>query len=287
MIYIDFVIFVICLYSRMKLDTDILMHISHGFIDETVKSPRYFWDGKQRGSTPYVIFQWTQSGSGVFQAGGRTYEVGPGKAFLSLVPGDERYFYPKNGREPWVFSWMNFEGSLALELWGKLRGMYGPVIELSLSSPLMMMMREMIWKTQQRQWTSRMEVSVAVYRFFLEVSESLGSPTKSGREGLDWARSSLRMEFRSSMVMKELADQIGWSREHFSREYRRKFGVAPGTDLRELRLAEACRLLESTGWTIQEVAVRSGFSNATQLGVRFQKRFKTTPARYRAKQSKP
>lgn len=86
--------------------------------------------------------------------------------------------------------------------------------------------------------------------------------------------------------MKELADQLGWSREHFSREYRTKFRIAPGTELRELRLAEACRLLESTGLTTQEVALRSGFSNATQLGVRFQKKYQTSPARYRAKRLK-
>jgi len=51
--------------------------------------------------------------------------------------------------------------------------------------------------------------------------------------------------------------------------------------LHRRRIAEACRLLETTALSVKEIAARVGYSSTTQLDRRFRTAAGTTPRRYR------
>lgn len=259
------------------------MVVSGYCIAEKVKSTRYSWDGLQRGSHPYVIIQWTLSGTGIFETQNKKYEVGPGKAFVTIVPENSRYYYPQGARDPWVFSWLNLSGNLAVHLWGQLQRKMGSVMDLSGQTSVQLLFEELARKTEGKRWRDPQEMHQRCFEFFLDWEQAVSSPRKVKGGGLEWTRDLLRSDFRGSLAVKELADRLGWSREHFSREYQKRFRITPGAELRERRFEEACRLLKSTTWTTQMVARRSGFSNATQMGLCFQKKLRMTPTTYRQK----
>jgi len=98
---------------------------------EVVSNSRYRWNCWDRGKNPYVILQWTLSGEGVFEGKKGRFRVPADHAFIAVVPEPSSYYYPQDQREPWVFSWLNFYGSMACGLFLKLQAEFGPVIPLS------------------------------------------------------------------------------------------------------------------------------------------------------------
>lgn len=262
---------------------DNLISIPFGQSREEQKFPRYDWDNRNRGADSFVIFQYTHAGAGEVVFGGRPQAVPPGHALIALPPEASRYRFPARGREPWVFSWINFYGDLALRLWAGLRERSGPVVPLA--PPAARMLEALIAKTRRsgRGWRDPYEASGAAYRFHLEVLRGLPFPEAGAGAARPLGRSIayLRDHYREPLRMKEVAALAGVSREHFTRLFFKQAGQSPAAFLRQVRVEAAARLLRSTGLPVAEVAFRSGFASATQLGIAFRRRLGLSPAAYR------
>ncbi len=79
----------------------------------------------------------------------------------------------------------------------------------------------------------------------------------------------------------ELADRLDISRRQLERLFKRYVGVTPNQAYFDLRLARAHALLNQTDMTVTEIAVATGFSSRSQLGVRFRQKFGTSPQAFR------
>jgi hypothetical protein len=80
----------------------------YGTLETRTETERYFWDGMRRGgdaARPYLIFQVTLTGAGVYEAAGVAETIGAGRAFAAVVPTPHRYFLPAN-TGPWTFFWL-------------------------------------------------------------------------------------------------------------------------------------------------------------------------------------
>ena len=71
------------------------------------------------------------------------------------------------------------------------------------------------------------------------------------------------------------------SASHLSKLYKEKYGVSISYEITHTRLKNAKRLLQNTDININEVAIRSGFSNSSVLIRTFKKWEGITPGRYR------
>jgi len=76
----------------------------------------------------------------------------------------------------------------------------------------------------------------------------------------------------------ELADVAGVSLRQLERLFRANFGVTPGAYHLRLRLEHARMLLRQTGMSIVEVAVATGFSNASHFAHAYRGAFGRTPS---------
>jgi len=56
--------------------------------------------------------------------------------------------------------------------------------------------------------------------------------------------------------------QVRRKREHFVREFTKRYGAPPGAALRKLRLEHARAMLNATAIPVEEVALANGFANA-------------------------
>jgi AraC-like DNA-binding protein len=79
-----------------------------------------------------------------------------------------------------------------------------------------------------------------------------------------------------------LAEKLGFDRSTMSRMFKRSFGLSPKQYLQSQRLHRAMLLLQSTTLPIQEVAVRTGFSNADYFTRSFREETGATPEKFRA-----
>jgi transcriptional regulator GlxA family with amidase domain len=78
-----------------------------------------------------------------------------------------------------------------------------------------------------------------------------------------------------------LARRVGMSARHFSREFTRQVGVAPGHYVEQVRLETARRLLESEPGTVSVAARRAGFGSAETMRQAFVRRLGIPPDDYR------
>lgn len=84
------------------------------------------------------------------------------------------------------------------------------------------------------------------------------------------------------LEVEDLAAAAGLSRAHFSREFRRAFGVSPHAYLLTRRLERAAALLRSTDNSVAEVCVAVGLQSVGSFTTSFKRAFGATPTAYRA-----
>ena len=78
-----------------------------------------------------------------------------------------------------------------------------------------------------------------------------------------------------------LEEEMGMSASHLSKLYKEAYGVSVPHEITSVRLRNAKLLLQNTDININDVAERSGFSNASVLIRTFKKWEGITPGRYR------
>ncbi len=204
--------------------------------------------------------------------------ISAGQPFIAVVPENTRYYYSAESVEPWVFSWINFYGELAIRLWSVLREQSRSVFVLPV--PTLHLLEDLIRRYDERSYEDRYDASLSSYRFYLDVARRLETsrkPTSPVEASIDFMRSHLREPIR----VKEIAAYAGTSREYLSRLFLRETGRSPGVYLRVLRLEAAVRLLCSTALPASEIALRSGFSSPAKLSHFFRRHYRISPLAFR------
>ncbi|MCE0498059.1 MAG: helix-turn-helix domain-containing protein [Methylacidiphilales bacterium] len=261
-----------------KSSGDIWFNLSHFETEERIASPRYRWDCTRRGDIPFVILQWTLAGEGRFENGTGIHPVPRDHAFVAVVPEPSTYYYPPESREPWVFGWLSFYGDLACELFRKFQSEFGPVIVLPGRSAAAASLRRLLAAAAS---LDRAQVSLRAYAFLLDWWQEASQPVGATGDRLDRATRFCRGHFREQLSVKQIADEAGMSREHFSRVFVRRTGETPAAFLQNLRLTEAAGLLRDTRLPLGEIALRSGFYSARHLMRAFQRVYGKPPSRLR------
>lgn len=105
-------------------------------------------------------------------------------------------------------------------------------------------------------------------------------PAQSDRLGevFAWAGRNLDQD----LSIDRLASEARMSRRTLIRRCELATGLAPGEWVLQARIAEACRLLETTRMSIEQVAAAVGLGSADTLRHQFRTRLQTSPARYRS-----
>lgn len=91
-----------------------------------------------------------------------------------------------------------------------------------------------------------------------------------------------RVRFLERLSLRELSDVAGVSPEHFSREFRRLYGMSAAQYLRRLRLEWAAECLRKPDDPLAEIASAAGFADQSHFTRRFKRQFGVTPAAFRA-----
>ncbi|MDD2979376.1 MAG: AraC family transcriptional regulator [Hespellia sp.] len=91
--------------------------------------------------------------------------------------------------------------------------------------------------------------------------------------------------YRENIKMQQLADKFHFSKEYFSRSFKKYMGINFKDYLTKRRLLEAEKILLMTDKQISEIALESGFTDIKVFYAAFKKEYKSTPNEYRKKKS--
>jgi AraC-like DNA-binding protein len=98
---------------------------------------------------------------------------------------------------------------------------------------------------------------------------------------LDQARTYIDGHFDRAIDLDAMAHSAAFSRFHFHRLFRHRFGVTPHEYLTEKRVARARELLGATEMPITEVCAAVGFESLGSFSTLFRRHVGHAPSRYR------
>ena len=175
-----------------------------------------------------------------------------------------RYFFDSEIRRPWVFTWINLYGELAVRIARAIRDAHGPVIPLPADGEACRIFQSLAGSADAKErdpWRH----SSRCFEFVAAWMGAHARPAGSGADSIKMAEGIMEQRFREPLCVKEVASELGMTREHLSRLFAERHGIGPAGFLRRLRTRQASRLLEEGRLPLREIALRSGFPSLAAL----------------------
>ena len=236
----------------------------------------------------YHLLHIAASGCGVFDDGARRYAVHAGQGFM-IFP-DAVTVYAADMDTPWDYVWVGFSGEYAAEL-VRSAGVTpeNPIVDLGRYAETALGIAYSIYDDMSLLQRNTSAALGGLLRLMAYIAQSRydASPQRSAAAGADSYQRALWLlnanHHRTDFHVEDVASFVGLSRSQLFRVFKAQCGRSPQTVLGELRLSHAKQLLASTGLSLTEVALSSGFASAARLGEVFREVLGTTPTEYRRK----
>ena len=246
----------------------------------------YRWHGLRRGESaefPRITFQATLSGRGSFERGGREWNVGPGKAFFTVLPSRHIYFLPAESPE-WTFFWFHFGHPYVVQRIMALAKRHPPVFDLKPGSDFLAQSQSFFERICRRRFEDAFDEEHALFEWMLSFERHLHDtayPQAPKKILLHELREFTLANLRRSFGIDEIARQAGLSRSHYCHRFKAATGLAPAAYVLEIRLAEVRKQLRKTTAPLKEIAAAAGFADANHLCKAFRRQYHSSPGAYR------
>jgi AraC-like DNA-binding protein len=109
-----------------------------------------------------------------------------------------------------------------------------------------------------------------------QMQQSDAPTSRLDRDVIELANKVLEMPAEHDDIA-ELADHVFRSRSHFTRTFRRLFGVSPARFVKSTKLLKARDLLQTTSMSIGEICTLLGYSSTQYFSRQYKSYFATTP----------
>lgn len=143
----------------------------------------------------------------------------------------------------------------------------------------------------KKNWGWQYEISIKTVKLWLILISniSLSSEESSRHNRLQQERLQLMLSFihqnyTNNMTLKEIADVAHLSVSECTRSFKKSIHITPYGYLVKYRIKKSCELLESTDYTITEIARRVGFNHVNHFIQSFKNHRGITPKVYRKHQ---
>jgi AraC-like DNA-binding protein len=263
-----------------RTDEDLLW--TGGSHHEVHPDERYFFDSRKRSDRPHYVLQLTLSGEGFYERDGNRSVLGPGTAFLDLIPGDFRYGFLPGARAPYEHVFALFSGAMAERVCRSIHDELGHVLVLGPGSPVESMMLALAHQHEAGLLRDRYLVSGSLYQLLMTAISTVKLQKLETSPLLHRAISIVHGRSRDPRFdVQSLAETLSCSREHLTRQFRETTGVSAREYLAQHRLRRSAALLRQTDDKLESIARASGFGSANYFCRVFRERYGITPAVFR------
>ena len=122
-----------------------------------------------------------------------------------------------------------------------------------------------------------------IIKIFREIEKEHPAFTQSHRELVEKAINYMKENYKSHISLDDIVSGMFLSKNYFRQIFKKTTGISISSYIQELRISEACRLLEATDFTSAKIAEKSGFNDMKFFYSTFKKATGMTPSDYRRK----
>ena len=230
------------------------------------------------GVRDHYLMHYVIAGKGVYQVGGRRFELARGDLFLARP--DERIFYQADPGEPWEYCWVGFHGTEAKLLLDQT--------DLSAEAPVLRGVNADVYKQMMRIYESRGSLphqaafmTGALYQLLAALMrDHRATAVRRGDDSVQRACDYIVNNLALPITVEDVAAHVGLSRSRLYRLFMAQLGLSPVQVLTQVRIRQACALLRRGDLSVKTVATSVGFENQLYVSRRFREVMGCTPTDY-------
>ena len=237
----------------------------------------------------YAMLLYCVGGEGRYEIGGHSYTLR--KDEFTILPPGTPYAFGASSHAPWTIYWLHFQGLLANRFLSP--GFAPQPVKPGEDSRIQDRLRLFEEMFQNFSMNYRKEymtyACLCLYQFlgsFLLLKPYRNVPPTPGDRS--FARRVARFmqeNVQGTLMLPQLAARFGYSPSQFSALFRQETGGSPMQHFTRLKMQEACRLLETSEFKINEIAQRLGFEDPAYFSRTFTKIVGMPPSCYREQES--
>lgn len=232
-------------------------------------------------SNRQYVFQYTVSGEGAITINSRLYSLKPGQAFLIECPGDVTYCLPR-GSHHWELKFVSLN-AVGNNILRNIINEYGNVFTLPQDSLVMEYWEKIYDRAIANDMNNFFTASSQAYAFIMALNDTLRRIPKSHctNNPLQICIDTIQANYRESLTLGQLADICNISPSYLSKIFKNNFKMTPIQYLINYRIEQATHMLLLNNLSIEDIALRNGFSSANYFSRIFKKVMGVSPLKYR------
>lgn len=235
-------------------------------------------------------------GRGEFHAGGKVYPLKQGEAFL--IRPDESTYYIADKEEPWIYSWVAFDGYEVERILedcgfdvdnpiytpyhgGKYFEENSEVDQIHTIEEISGHMRELVMLFHSLEKSSYGMLG-HLYMIF-DIMERKIKPWDLSyeKEYLYKACEYISHNYSYQIKVQDIAKYIGIDRTYLYKIFKKEMNLSPQNYLKEFRIKAAKNMLKHTQLSVSEIGYSCGFHDSPSFCKSFKKTTGCTPMEYR------
>lgn len=244
--------------------------------DEESCAPGHYWGP---GIRSHYVIHYVISGKGVLCSEGREFPVGKGQIF-AVFPWTV-IKYEADRKDPWHYSWINFYGSEADEIFSQLGiSPEAPVFSMKNGDEALEVLRNMPAE-RGADVGKNLDFSARLYDFMSLLIKNKGVSERGENIYLTAAKRYIRSHYFEDITVEKIASNVGISRKYLFAIFKNYLGVSPKDYIVDYRMRRAEEFLSDESILIGNVAYSVGYKDPLTFSKMFKMKRGMSPSEYR------
>ena len=226
----------------------------------------------------YVLI-YVYKGKGYLEVGGKSYEITEGQSFL-VFPG-VTVTYWADPEDEWQYYWADFNGHLAKEFAQKMSfNIEHPVLDAT-KNGIPDKFRALVAASAYKDESTAIDQLSAFMSLAAEYMRQYGNVSVKQKNLMEDIVAYIGTNFSDpTLTPDSLAERFGLSRTGLYRLFSEKLGTSPKKHINNIRIENACTILQRNDRQIKEIALSVGFNNPLYFSKVFKERNGVSPSEY-------
>ena len=235
------------------------------------------------------VFIYCIEGAGWFSLNNEVHQVSRNQYFI--LPAGVPHKYGSDESNPWTIYWIHYKGKLASQFSSGLNYPIEikPAVHSRISGRIDLF--EEIFRTYEMGYSreNMLYASSVFFHFlgslrYLQQYRYAAKDESAENDLVTAAIHYMKENTEKKLSLTEIADHIGYSPSHFSILFNKRTGYSPIYYFNQLKIQQACQLLDFTDMKINQVCYKVGIDDSYYFSRLFSKMMGMSPKLYKKQQ---